>query len=99
MPYDKPCTNSSRLVSTKTTMPKPTFTVLGVEAGVSTEEGRPAREGGRMELAVLGREIWAEPTEAEVDGRKTADAKDAEAGVEDMVCQTMPSEQSLKERR
>ncbi len=80
-------------------MPKPTFTILGVEAGVSNEEGRPAREGGRMELAVLGREIWAETTEAEVEGRETTDAKDAEAGVENMVCQTMPSEQSLKERR
>jgi hypothetical protein len=76
--------------------PQPTFTILGVDAGVSNEEGRPAREGGRMELAVLGRETWAEATEAEVDGRETADAHDADAEAENMDCQTMPSAQSLQ---
>ncbi len=77
-------------------MPKRTLTILGVDAGVSKDEGRPAREGGRMELAVFGREKWEDATEREVDGRVTADTKDADAGFENMDCQTMPSAQSLK---
>jgi hypothetical protein len=49
-----------------------------------------------MELAVLGRETWAEATEAEVDGRETADTNDADAVAGNMDCQTMPSAQSLQ---
>lgn len=99
MPYDKPCVQSSNApVLCQNIVPKHTFTILGVDAGVSNDDGRPAREGGRMELAVFGREIWAEATETEVEGRDTADATDADAEVENMDCQTMPSVQSLRLR-
>ena len=76
----------------------PTFTILGVDAGVSSDDGSPARDGGRTEPAVLGREKLVEATakDAAVEGRDRAAAKEDAAGLENMVCQVMPSEQSLQ---
>jgi hypothetical protein len=71
-----------------------------VDAGVRREEGRPAREGGRIVPAELGRDSWVvatvkEATEAAVEGRDGAAARERAAGTENMDCQVMPSEQSL----
>ena len=75
-----------------------TFTILGVDAGVSNDDGSPARDGGRMVPAVLGRESWVEAAEkdAAVEGRDTPAANEAAAGPENIICHVMPSEQSLE---
>jgi hypothetical protein len=80
------------------TTKKLTFTILGVDAGVSNDDGSPAREGGRIVPAVLGRESWVEATDkdAAVEGRDTPAANDAAAGPENIVCHVMPSQQSLR---
>ncbi len=65
---------------------------------MSSDDGSPARDGGRIEPAVLGREEFVDATakDAAVEGRERAAAKEDAAGLENMVCQVMPSEQSLQ---
>ncbi len=52
-----------------------------------------------MEPAVLGREKFVDATakDAAVEGRDRAAAREDAAGLENMVCQVMPSEQSLQD--